>query len=328
MKYEFTVHPDFNFVESFGKHFGLPVRNNTVRFPKRKGAGFIKLIKLNPHLKCVIHHYHLKEDFFLKRLSSDEKNEMLSLVFYNQEVPVSEGQNREEIVNFLKQHDSSIQIASSALSTQAFFPKNTEIHYMVIGIRRKELKSLLKIPHSNNDLVNHIAHGNVLFYYCEELTEDIAFELKNLMLIETDGGLSLLSYQITVQKVLYLLFQKLLRRTGKSHYPINKEDADKITEIRTTLVRDISSPPRLENLAEQVGMSQTKMKSLFKQVYGNSIYQYYQKIRMQEAAKLLQHQSFTVSEVGYQLGFSNMSHFARLFKRYYGLTPKAYTKVG
>lgn len=328
MKFEFTVHPNFHFVKSFAKHFGLPVNNHQVNFPKAKGEGFIKGVELHPDLKFVIHHYHLKEDFFLKRLTPDDKNEMLSLVFYNQEIPVSEHQNKEEIISFLKQHDSAIQIASSALSTQAFFPKGTEIHYMVIGVRRKALKALLKIPNSNNELLNHIAHGNALFYYCEELTDDIAFELKKLMLVNADDDLSLLSYQITVQKVLYLLFQKLLRRTGKSHYPINKEDADKITEIRTTIIEDISIPPRLESLGEQVGMSQTKMKSLFKQVYGDSIYHYYQTIRMQEAAQLLKHKDFSVTEVGYQLGFSNMSHFARLFKRYYGVTPKAYTKVG
>lgn len=328
MKFEFTVHPHFSFVESFAKHFGLPIVRNTVTFPKTKGEGFIKLIEINPDVKCVIHHYHLKEDFFLKRLSPNEENEMLSLVFYNREVPVSEDQNKEAVMRFLKQHDSSIQIASSALSTQAFFPKNTEIHYMVIGIRRKTLKSLLKIPHSNNELLNHLAHGNTLFYYCEELTKDIAFELKNLMRIDADEKLSLLAYQINIQKIVYLLFLKLLNRTEKNQYPINKEDVDKMDEIRDAIMQDISTPPRLESLAKQVGMSQTKMKKLFKQVYGSGIYQYYQKMRMQEAAALLKHHEFTVTEVGYQLGFTNMSHFSRLFKRHYGLTPKAYTKVG
>src|SRR5699024_11958718 len=80
MKFEFTVHPHFNFVESFAKHFGLPVARNRVTFPQKKGEGFIKLIEINQDMKCVIHHYHLKEDFFLKRLSSDNENEMLSLV--------------------------------------------------------------------------------------------------------------------------------------------------------------------------------------------------------------------------------------------------------
>src|SRR5699024_10971912 len=320
MKFEFTVYPNFNFVESFAKHFGLPVKDNTVSFPKNKGEGFIKLIELNPDLKCVIHHYRLKEDFLLKRLSPDEKNEMLSLVFYNQEIPVAKGQNKEEIIHFLKQHNSAIQIASSALSTQAFFPKNTEIHYIVIGIRRKALKSLLKIPNSNNELLNHIAHGNVLFYYFEELTEDIAFELKNLMLIERSKNLSLLSYQISIQKILFLLFRKLLERTSKSHYPINKEDADKVTEIRRTIVEDIGTPPRLETIAEQVGMSQTKMKRLFKQVYGSSIYQYYQTLRMQKASLLLKHNEYSVTEIDYQMGFTNMSHFSRVFKRYYSMT--------
>ncbi len=328
MKFEFTVHPNFNFVESFAKHFSLPVKNNSVNFPSHKGEGFIRGVELYPYLKFVIHHYLLKEDFFLTRLPADQENEMLSLVFYNQEIPISTYKNKDEIIRFLKQHEATIQIASSGLSTHAFFPKDTEIHYVVIGIQRKNLKSLLKIPNATNDLLDHITQGDAPFYYCEELTDNIAFELNNLMLVDTDEKLSSLAYQVIIQKILYLLFQKLLRRTGELRYPINKEDAQKITEIRTMILQDMSSPPQLENLAIQAGMSQTKMKKLFKQVYGDSIYQYYQTLRMQKAALLLKQKDFSVTEVGYQLGFSNMSHFSRLFKRYHGSTPKAYTKVG
>jgi AraC-like DNA-binding protein len=77
-----------------------------------------------------------------------------------------------------------------------------------------------------------------------------------------------------------------------------------------------------------VGMSETKLKLLFKQTFGDTIYNYYQKIRMEEAAFLLKQAGYSVSEVGYQLGFSNLSHFSRLFQRYYGNTPKKYVTAG
>jgi AraC-like DNA-binding protein len=47
---------------------------------------------------------------------------------------------------------------------------------------------------------------------------------------------------------------------------------------------------------------------------------------MQEAARLLQSKQFSVSEVGYQLGFSNLSHFSRTFEKHVGMKPKKYAQ--
>jgi len=61
---------------------------------------------------------------------------------------------------------------------------------------------------------------------------------------------------------------------------------------------------------------------LFKQTFGDTIYNYFQGARMEEAAFLLKQGGYSVSEAGYELGFSNLSHFSRLFKRRYGITQK------
>lgn len=98
-------------------------------------------------------------------------------------------------------------------------------------------------------------------------------------------------------------------------------------EIQSIVLSDLSTPVKLPELAKRLGMSETKMKALFKQIFGNSIYSYYQTARMQEAAFLLKHSDYAVSEIGYRLGFSNLSHFSRLFKKHYAMTPKKYSSV-
>ena len=72
-------------------------------------------------------------------------------------------------------------------------------------------------------------------------------------------------------------------------------------------------------------MSPTKLKRLFKQIFGNSIFSYYQEFRIKEAARLMKDEKLSVSEVGYQLGFTNLSHFSRVFQAHIGIKPKRYS---
>jgi len=72
-------------------------------------------------------------------------------------------------------------------------------------------------------------------------------------------------------------------------------------------------------------MSEPKLRKLFKQTFGKGVFEYYQTARMQEATKLLKERRMTVSEVGYQLGFTNLSHFSRVFEQHTGMKPKKFS---
>ncbi|RFM27659.1 helix-turn-helix transcriptional regulator [Deminuibacter soli] len=60
-----------------------------------------------------------------------------------------------------------------------------------------------------------------------------------------------------------------------------------IYTIRDTIVSDLSTPPNLRALTTASGMSESKMQRLFRQIFGNSIYNYYQLLRIKEAAYLI-----------------------------------------
>jgi AraC-like DNA-binding protein len=66
---------------------------------------------------------------------------------------------------------------------------------------------------------------------------------------------------------------------------------------------------------------------LFTQSFGMGIYEYFQFIRMKEAGRQLKETNKNVPEVGYDLGFSHLSHFSREFEKYIGMKPKKYQKV-
>ena len=71
-------------------------------------------------------------------------------------------------------------------------------------------------------------------------------------------------------------------------------------------------------------MSATKAKVLFKQLYGIPIYEYFSRKRMEEAIKLIDQGNLSIAEIGRELGYRNLGHFAEAFRKRYGILPKKY----
>ena len=327
MVFKFTVQPSFNFLTSFAEKLKVPVVNNRLQLPASLGQGYVKKIDIETDLKFVMHHYTLRQELHLKRMEPQEKNDLISIVFNSIEVPTSLSPVKRDAIQFIKSHGSAVQIASSSLGTESRFPAGSEVYFGVVGIHISRLMSLLHLK-GTNSLVETMLSPDTPFFFHENMTPDVHRILRQLSEIDDQDQLSHLSYRIKTQELLYLLFHKLLNRDDDRQSHINKADLEKLYEIRTTVIKDLSLPPRLNDLAKMTSLSETKMKQLFKQVFGDSIYNYYQNARMEEAAFLLRESGYSVSEVGYELGFSNLSHFSRLFEKHHGLTPKKFSTAG
>ena len=100
------------------------------------------------------------------------------------------------------------------------------------------------------------------------------------------------------------------------HEKTNLAKAEKI--ILESLMNDF---PGIEYIAQKVNMSPSKLKALFKDVYGKSIFQYYQEKQMDIAFNLLKNSSKTVTEVAEILGYENPSNFTKAFKKVYADLP-------
>ncbi len=324
---EFTVHESFDILSHLADDLKVAVVENKLVLPTWLGNGYVKKIDLGREFKFVLHQYTLAEDFLLKRLPSSEENRMLSIVFNSLEIPSAPSPDQQEAIAFLQSNSSAIQISSSSFGTQSFFPSGSKVYFAVIGIDSAFLKSILQIEKCN-DLLKTILEFRQPFFYHERMTSDILHLIQ--LLAEADERNELLHffYKLKIQELLYLLFGKLLRRSANAYGSITNDELAKLYEIRLSIISDFGKPPRLSELARSFGMSETKMKRLFRQIFGDSIYNYFQTARMEQAAILLKQTSLSVSEIGFELGFINLSHFSRLFERFYGMTPKKYISAG
>lgn len=323
MTFEFTASRHFDFITEFARQIGAPIENDFIEIPKKMGEGYVRKISFSNDFRLLIHSYTLQEDLIIKRNPAIEKNDLRSIFFYNNEQAVELKYNREDRVPFSRNNDSAIQVTTNDLRSSIRFPAHTPIQYIVVGITATKLKSLLSL-HRLRGALKTIITNESSFLFFESMDAETKLLLKNIVYTRMNDILSPFYMHIKAQELLYLLFSKLSKRENAKYKNINSADAEKLLMVRNEILKDLSTPPALSQLAQTAAMSQTKLKQLFKQTFGDSIYSYFQKTRIKEAAFLLKQAGLSVSETGYELGFSNLSHFSRLFKKHYGVTPKKY----
>jgi len=85
-------------------------------------------------------------------------------------------------------------------------------------------------------------------------------------------------------------------------------------------------PISREELAHRVDLSVRHLNRCFHQETGVAIMTYLNRYRIQQAKGLLEKGSHTVAQVAMAVGFSDSSHFIRVFRQEVGVSPGAYQR--
>lgn len=108
----------------------------------------------------------------------------------------------------------------------------------------------------------------------------------------------------------------------------SKGQTDAVKAVHDFILDNIAEHYTLEELASRFDISPTVMKKCFKGVYGDSVYAYLKKCRLEIAAQLLNAGEKSVGEIAVSVGYDNPAKFASAFKKEYGVPPSTYKKVG
>ncbi len=101
----------------------------------------------------------------------------------------------------------------------------------------------------------------------------------------------------------------------------NEADREKIINAREILIRHIGEPITIRELSRKVAINECYLKKGFKEMFGTTIFDFYQGQRMEHARYLLYEKGLSVTEVSLMLGYSSISHFSTAFKKHTGLKP-------
>ncbi|MFL9482375.1 helix-turn-helix domain-containing protein [Chitinophagaceae bacterium LWZ2-11] len=96
---------------------------------------------------------------------------------------------------------------------------------------------------------------------------------------------------------------------------------DRIYQAREVLLQHIGDPLTIKELSRKVAMNECYLKKGFKEIFGTTIFDFYQQQRMEHAKYLLYEKNLSVTDVSALLGYSSISHFSAAFKKHTGLKP-------
>ena len=98
----------------------------------------------------------------------------------------------------------------------------------------------------------------------------------------------------------------------------------RIEQTIAYMLQHLDKPLQVATLAEQANISPSHFFALFKRRIGSAPIDYFTRLRMQRACRLLECTSFSVKEVASELGYDDPFYFSRVFKSVNRVAPSDY----
>ena len=299
---------------------GTEVNNRRLEIPEKFGKGYCAGFVFNEHIQMLISNYELNEDIDVKNPDADASKRIIFFkfqnIFPNPESLITG--KRSEII-------PSVLIATSRINTDDIISIHTNTATINIEVDVDYLNRLFDLSEKSSILQSLLQNAQPLLF--EQMIYPSLLKIVDEIVTESiDETFKLFFLRIKAEELICRLLIELEKRDEKHLYPLNIRDIQTIYKVKEQILEHLETPPIINELAANANMSPTKLKRLFKQIFGNSIFSYYQDFRMKEAARLLKSEKLSVSDTGYRLGFTNLSHFSRVFHERIGMKPKQFSK--
>jgi AraC-like DNA-binding protein len=105
-------------------------------------------------------------------------------------------------------------------------------------------------------------------------------------------------------------------------------ETEQIKKIPGILMERVDNPPSIPELARELSLNATTMKSGFKKIFGEPIYARHRNLCLERGAMMLRDTHKSILQIALDAGYSNGENFCNAFKKRYGVSPSLYRQKG
>lgn len=140
---------------------------------------------------------------------------------------------------------------------------------------------------------------------------------------EVDNTIATYFYDGAAKLVLSSLWQEYIigPQTGIANFTLTPFERTALHEVRDILFQRYAQPPTIPQLAKLVSLNEYRLKQGFRELFGKTIHEFSRELKMANAKALLENRDLTISQIAYEVGYLNVSHFTRAFRKEHGINP-------
>jgi len=296
--------------------------DNVLHLPADIGEGFMKVIKLPNGLQCIVSDYLLKQDLFLHRTKTNKDFYILRF----DEVILPDTAPSKDILqlrNELSNLKTAVFLGSTKFEWMFLSKKGARVKGVNILFSKEWIEQFLDVE-SVGDMIKKYLNLKMSAFNYEPMDMEYKRILAEIVHINADPALETLIIQNRIMLLLERFFTTTFYKMSDVHFNVkfSNDDINRVKMCEKELVKDFSiEPPGINKLSICAAMSPSKLKNIFKAVYGLPVGRYYQKHRMNKAKAMLLSSKYAVGEVGIEVGYSNLSNFVKAFKKAFDQFP-------
>jgi AraC-like DNA-binding protein len=288
-------------------------------------------------LKAELYYLELEEDLWIFVSDLQYKKNLLMTNIYDKTLPIDYHflnlhfrkkaySTKSMIVNGIVLTDRTWSVFKAGEAVSDYhFKESDELNitiYFSNDWLKKQLKSNKRFIESG---LNHFFNSSNTYLLVEEKgTECDSFydDLLSLLKANENNVNHATCHKLVKQCFEY--FNDKLNNEGiqENSFSISDKDRKNIQQAEKQLMDNLlKSFPGIEALAKKIGISPTKLKSDFKTIHNQTLYQYYSHHQMQFANILIAKNQLAIKEVAKVLGYDNASKFSAAFKKHFDVEP-------
>ena len=162
------------------------------------------------------------------------------------------------------------------------------------------------------------------YYADKSISPGESIVLSQIISHKVQATMEKLYLKAKIYELLSIYFQPQDDASNNCPFLQQEENVEKIRRAKAIIIERMAEPPTLQALAEEIGLPTHYLKDGFKQIYGDTVFNFLWEYKMEYARRKLDTKKYNVSEVAYEIGYSTPSHFIAAFKKKFLVTPKKY----
>lgn len=142
------------------------------------------------------------------------------------------------------------------------------------------------------------------------------------------GSLRLMQIEGRAAELLAMVASTWKARTAEDvHHGLRCRDAELLSNARRILLSRCTQPPKLQELASELGTNRTKLNQLFRSCMGVTPQEYALQRRIERAQALIAEGRLNVGQVANEVGYQHQSSFTTAFREVTGMSPREYAQT-